>query len=86
MCGAVLLVWGKSGELDYVLVRCLVLGPRVHCDKAEVVWRVEDTAAFERGYNGLVGELAGCVMSTNEEVVVGFALPRYVCARVWKPA
>jgi hypothetical protein len=33
-----------------------------------------------------VGELAGCVVSIYELVVVGFALPRYVCARVWKPA
>ena len=33
-----------------------------------------------------MGELAGCIMSTDELVVVGFALPRYACARVWKPA
>jgi hypothetical protein len=25
-------------------------------------------------------------MSAYELVVVGFALPRYVCARVWEPA
>ena len=50
------------------------------------MWRVEGAAALERGSNGRVGELAGCVMSTYELVVVGFALPRYVCARVWEPA
>ncbi len=63
-----------------------MFGARVHCDKAEVVWRVEGAAAFERGSNGRVGELAGCVMSAYELVVVGFALPRYVCVRVWEPA
>jgi hypothetical protein len=50
------------------------------------VWRVEGTAALERGSNGRVGELACCVMSTYELFVAGFALPRYVCARVWEPA
>ncbi len=50
------------------------------------MWRVEGAPAFERGSNGRVGELAGCVMSTFELVVVGFVLPRYMCAIVWKPA
>ena len=50
------------------------------------MWRVEDAAAFERGFNGRVGELTGCVISTYELVVMGFALPRYACARVRKPA
>ncbi len=50
------------------------------------MWQVEGVAAFESGSNGRVGELTRCVMSTYELVVVGFALPRYVCARVWKPA
>ena len=50
------------------------------------MWRIEGAAAFERGSNGRVGELAGCVMSAYEFVVVGFALPRYVCARAWEPA
>ena len=53
----------------------MLAGPRVYCDKAEVAWRVEGAAAFERGSNGRVGELAGCVMSTYELVVVKFALP-----------
>ena len=48
--------------------------------------RVEGAAAFEHGSNGRVGELAGFVMSAYELVVVGLVLPRYVCARVWKPA
>ncbi len=46
------------------------------------MWRVEGAAALERGSDGRVGELAGCVMSIYEFVVVGFALSRYVCARV----
>jgi hypothetical protein len=50
------------------------------------MWRVEGATAFERGSNGRVGELAGCVMFAYELVVVGFALSRYVCARVWEPA
>jgi hypothetical protein len=50
------------------------------------VWRVEGATALERGSNGRVGELAGCVVSTYELVVVGFAFPRYVCARVLEPA
>ena len=64
-----------------------MIGTRVHCDKSEVLWRVEGAAAFERGSNnGRVSELAGCVMYTYEMVVVCFALPQYVCARVLKPA
>ncbi len=50
------------------------------------MWRVEGSAAFERGSNGRVVELACCVMSTYELVVVGFSLPRYVWVRVWEPA
>jgi len=50
------------------------------------MWQVEGAAALERGSNGRVGELTGCVMPTYELVVVGFALPRYVCARVWELA
>ena len=55
-------------------------------DKAEFMWRVESSAAYECGSNDRVGELSGCVMSAYDLVVVGFALPRYVCARVWEPA
>ena len=43
------------------------------------MWRVEGAAAFERGSNGRMGELAGCVMSAYEVVVVGFSSPRYLC-------
>ena len=50
------------------------------------MWRVEGAAAFKRESNGRMGELTCCVMSNYELVVVGFALPRYVCARVWKLA
>ncbi len=49
------------------------------------MWRVEGAAALKRGSNGRVGEMPGCVISTYKLVVVGFALPRYVCARVWEP-
>ena len=45
------------------------------------MWRVEGATALERGSNGRVGELAGCVMSTYELVVVDFALPRYMCVQ-----
>jgi len=64
----------------------LVFGARVQCDKAEFMLRVEGATAFERVSNGRMGESAGCVMPAYELVVVGFALPRYVCARVWEPA
>ena len=50
------------------------------------MWRVEGAAAFERRSNGRVVELSYCVMPTYGLLVVGFALPRCVCARVWKPA
>ncbi len=40
-------------------------------------------AAFEHESDSRVGELAGCVMSIDELVVVGFILSRYVFARVW---
>ena len=50
------------------------------------MWRVEGAAAFERGSNDRVGELASYAMPAYELVVLGVALPRYVCARVWEPA
>jgi len=49
---------------------------------SKVVWRVYSAPAFGRGSNGCVGELASCVVSADELVVVGFAFTRDVCARV----
>jgi hypothetical protein len=45
----------------------------VHCDESEVVWGVDSAIAFEGYSNGCACELASCVVSANELVVMNIA-------------